>query len=334
MVGNRLATDLTDVTDDLSALDGEGFWAVVAPFDGVPVCARFASVRPAVPWPGQRWRGPRADQWTSSLDQAGFEAGVRAIRDAIGRGDVYQVNLTRRLSAPHVPGAGSSGDIAALGAALAVGNPAPYSAVVRVPGADLAVASASPEQFLRREGDRVWSSPIKGTAATADRLTPKDRAENVMIVDLVRNDLGRVGEFGSVRVPSLCRVEPHPGLVHLVSTVEGRLRPGVGWPELMEAAFPPGSVTGAPKLAAVEHLQRLEPVPRGVYCGAVGWVDADTGVGELNVAIRTFWLEGGRLHFGTGGGITWDSDPEAEWRESELKARNLLAVASGALVGT
>ena len=334
VVGDRLATDLIDLTRDLTALDGDGFWAVVIPFDGAPVCARFATVRPAVPWPGDRWRGPRPDQWTSSLDRATFEAGVRDIRAAIGRGDVYQVNLTRRLSAPHDLGAGTAGDIAALGAALAAGNPAPYAAVVRVPGADLAVASASPEQFLRREGDHVWSSPIKGTAATADRLTAKDRAENVMIVDLVRNDLGRVCVYGSVHVPSLCRVEPHPGLVHLVSTVEGRLRPDLGWPELIAVAFPPGSVTGAPKLAAVEHLRRLEPVARGVYCGAVGWVDADAGVGELNVAIRTFWMEEGRLHFGTGGGITWDSDPHAEWQETELKARRLLAVASGELVGS
>jgi para-aminobenzoate synthetase component 1 len=330
VVGDRLATDLVDVTDDLSALDGEGFWAVVVPFDGTPVCARFATVRPAVPWPGRPWRGPSIDQWTSSLDQGGFEAGVRDIRDAIGRGDVYQVNLTRRLSAPWPVG----GNIAALGAALAAGNPAPYAAVVRVPSAGVAVASASPEQFLRREGRRVWSSPIKGTASTADRLTPKDRAENVMIVDLVRNDLGRVCEFGSVRVPSLCRVESHPGLVHLVSTVEGRLRDGLGWPELLDATFPPGSVTGAPKLAAVDHLRRLEPAARGVYCGAVGWVDADAGVGELNVAIRTFWVEDGRLHFGTGGGITWDSDPRKEWEETELKARRLLAVASGELVGS
>jgi para-aminobenzoate synthetase component I len=203
VVGDRLATDLVDLTDDLSALDGSGFWAVVLPFDGPPVCARFATVRPAVPWPGDPWIGPRPEQWSTSLDQGDFEAGVRDIRAAIGRGDVYQVNLTRRLSAPHRPGPGTSGDIAALGAALAVGNPAPYSAVVRVPAADLAVASASPEQFLRREGDRVWSSPIKGTATTAPRLSEKDRAENVMIVDLVRNDLGRVCRFGSVRVPSL-----------------------------------------------------------------------------------------------------------------------------------
>ncbi len=327
VVGDRLATDLVDLTDDLAALDGTGFWAVVVPFDGPPVCARFASVRPAVPWPGARWQGPRADAWTTSLDREAFGAGVVAIREAIAAGDVYQVNLTRRVSAAH------DGDVAALGAALADLNPAPYAAVVRVPAAGLAVASASPEQFLRREGRRVWSSPIKGTAPSPDLLTAKDRAENVMIVDLVRNDLGRVCEYGSVTVPSLCRVEHHPGLVHLVSTVEGRLREGCGWPELLAATFPPGSVTGAPKLAAIDHLRRLEQGPRGVYCGAVGWVDADAGIGELNVAIRTFWFAEGRLCFGTGGGITWDSTPEGEWRETELKARRLLAVAGGELVG-
>ena len=125
-----------------------------------------------------------------------------------------------------------------------------------------------------------------------------------MIVDLVRNDLGRVCEWGSVRVPSLLAVEPHPGLFHLVSTVEGELRPGVGWAETLEATFPPGSVTGAPKLAAMASIRRLETAPRGLYCGAIGWVDADRREGELNVAIRTFWIEGGTLNFGTGGGIT------------------------------
>ena len=252
-----------------------------------------------------------------------------AIREAIAAGDVYQVNLTRRLSAPMPDHA----DVAALGAALAEGNPAPYAAVVRVPSAGCEVASASPERFLRRDGDVVSSGPIKGTAPTAAGLTAKDRAENVMIVDLVRNDLGRVCEFGSVDVPDLLAVEEHPGLVHLVSTVTGRLRPGCAWADAIDATFPPGSVTGAPKVAAVAHLRRLEPVPRGVYCGAVGWVDADAGCGDLNVAIRTFWVEDGQLCLGTGGGITWDSEPADEWAETELKARRLLQVASGSWDG-
>src|SRR5262245_44649796 len=321
VVGGRLLTGLQDVTSDLAALEGSGLWAVVLPFEGSPVLARFAESRPARPWPGAPWRGLAPDAWSTSLDRDGFCAGVRAIRDAIAAGDVYQVNLTRRLSAP-LP---RDADIAALGAALGQGNPAPYSAVVRLPSVGCHVASASPERFLRRDGDRVASSPIKGTAPDAASFLPKDRAENVMIVDLVRNDLGRGCEWGAV--------EHHPGLVHLVSTVTGRLRPGVTWGDIVDATFPPGSVTGAPKLAALDHIARLETAPRGVYCGAVGWVDADRGRGELNVAIRTFWVEDGRLHLGTGGGITWDSTPEGEWAETELKAHRLLAVAAGQLTG-
>ncbi len=334
VVGGRLCSDLVEVTSDLAALESSGFWAVVLPFEGDPVCARFATVRPARPWPGPPWIGPSPDAWTSSLDRAQFMASVTTIRERIAAGDVYQVNLTRRLSAPlPAPATGAShdarsNDIAALGAALAVGNPAPYSAVVRLPSHGIAVASASPERFVRRDGDVVRSSPIKGTAATADGFLVKDRAENVMIVDLVRNDIGRVCEWGSVTVPELLRVEPHPGLHHLVSTVEGRLRPGLGWADLVEATFPPGSVTGAPKLAALESIAELEPVPRGLYCGAIGWVDADRRCGDLNVAIRTFWIEDDLLHFGTGGGITYGSDPAGEWAETELKAQRLLAVAS------
>ncbi len=329
MVGGRLATGLVEVTSDLAALDSSGFWAVVLPFEGEPICARFASVRPARPWPGRPWCGPPAESWSSSMDEEAFKSGVRSIRASIAAGDVYQVNLTRRLSAPAPAGA----DVAALGAALAEGNPAPYSAVVRLPSIGCHVASASPERFLRRDGRVVSSAPIKGTASDPSGLTAKDRAENVMIVDLVRNDLGRVCEFGSVEVPALLSLEQHPGLVHLVSTVTGRLRPTMGWADAIDATFPPGSVTGAPKIAAVERIAALEELPRGVYCGAVGWVDADRQVGDLNVAIRTFWLEDDRLCFGTGGGITWDSDPDDEWAETELKARHLLRVASGSWHG-
>ena len=330
VVGGQLATELRDVTSDLTCLDSTGFWVVVVPFDGEPVCARFDKVRAAVPWPGRPWVGPPASAWTSSLTRSQFQTGVVAIREAIERGDVYQVNLCRVLSAL-LPSAGRRGevpDVAALGAALASGNPAPFSAVVRLPSHGVHVASASPERFLHRDGSLVESQPIKGTAVTPTGFLPKDRAENVMIVDLVRNDLGRVCEWGSVTVPGLCEVEQHPGLCHLVSTVQGRLRSDVGWAELIDATFPPGSVTGAPKIAACEMIAKLEPASRGPYCGAIGWVDADCREGDLNVGIRTFWIADGRLHLGTGGGITWDSTPEGEWAETELKARRLLSVVS------
>ena len=324
VVGGRLLTRLMDVTSDLAALDSSGQWAVVVTFEGDVTCARFDSVRPARPWPGPAWVGPPRSAWRTSLDRHAFCAGVNAIRDAIAAGDVYQVNLCRVLSATAPAGA----DVAALGAALAEGNPAPYSAVIRLPSHGVHVASASPERFLYRRGDVVESKPIKGTAATAKGFLAKDRAENVMIVDLVRNDIGRVCEFASVEVPGLCEVEAHPGLFHLVSTVRGRLRAGTGWADVIAATFPPGSVTGAPKLAALDVIAKLEPVPRGPYCGAIGWVDADANEGDLNVGIRTFWIDAGEIHLGTGGGITWDSTPEGEWEETELKARRLLSVVS------
>ena len=324
VVGGRRLTGLVELSGDTHVLDGRGLWVVVLPFEGGAVCARFARSEPASP-PGRPWSPDRrlpAPPWRSSLSRADYAKGVQAVREAVAAGDVYQVNLCRRLSCPLPDGF----DLAGLAAALDDANPAPHAALVHLPSAGVMVASASPERFLRRDGDLVESEPVKGTAVGASGLTAKDRAENVMIVDLVRNDLGRVCRFGSVEVPSLCRVESHPGLVHLVSTVRGRLRTEVGWTELLAAAFPPGSVTGAPKLAALDVISALEPVPRQVYCGAVGWVDADRGKGDLNVAIRTFWVDDGRLNLGTGAGITWGSDPELEWEETELKVRRLLTV--------
>jgi para-aminobenzoate synthetase component 1 len=331
VVGGCLLTGLRDVTDDLTVLDapGHGTWAVVLPFDAPPVCARFERSVPGASPPAASVAPVPAEAWTSSLDRDGFAKGVDVIREAVANGDVYQVNLCRRLSAPVPEGF----DVLGLGAALARWNPAPHAATVRLDAAGVAVASASPELFLRRRGAMVETRPIKGTAVTGGDFLAKDRAENVMIVDLMRNDLGRVCEFGTVEVPDLCREERHPGLSHLVSTVRGRLRAGVGWAELVDATFPPGSVTGAPKLAALDVIRRLEPVPRGVYCGAIGWVDTEAVTGELNVAIRTFWVEDGRLHLGTGGGITWDSTAAGEWEETELKARRLLAIAAGGGAG-
>ncbi|MEU7645704.1 chorismate-binding protein [Streptomyces huasconensis] len=328
--GGLVATGLRDVTSDPAALDSAGFWAVSADFEGGLVCARFDDVREeAVPAPVPgRWRGPAADAWTSSLDRAAYTEGVRRIRAYIAAGEVYQANLCRVLSAPVPPGA----DVDALTALLARGNPAPYAGTIRLPAHGVEIATASPELYLRRAGRVVESGPIKGTGRTEADLLEKDYAENVMIVDLVRNDLGRVCATGSVTVPDLCVVEKHPGLVHLVSTVHGELRPGAGWPELFEATFPPGSVTGAPKSSALRIIDELETAHRGPYCGGIGWVDADRGTGELAVGIRTFWIDRteGVLRFGTGAGITWGSDLEGEWRETELKAARLLAVASGA----
>ncbi|MFF9686653.1 chorismate-binding protein [Streptomyces sp. NPDC014623] len=331
--GGLVASGLRDVTSDPAALESSGFWAVSADFEGRTVCARFATVRPEevpLPVPGA-WRGPGPRDWVSSLGRTAYMAGVRRIREHIAAGEVYQANLCRVLSAP-LPG--PQADVDALTALLARGNPAPYAGTIRLPEHGVEIATASPELFLSREGRIVGSGPIKGTGRTEDDLLEKDHAENVMIVDLVRNDLGRVCAPGSVSVPDLCAVEKHPGLVHLVSTVRGRLADGAGWPELLTATFPPGSVTGAPKTSALRIIEALETAPRGPYCGAVGWVDADRGTAELAVGIRTFWIDrtgpAPLLRFGTGAGITWGSDPAREWAETELKASRLLAVASGA----
>jgi para-aminobenzoate synthetase component 1 len=331
--GGLVASDLRDVTHDPEALDSSGFWAVAADFEGRLTCARFGDVRTAAvpaPVPGG-WSGPRPGDWTSSLDRAAYTAGVRRIREHIAAGEVYQANLCRVLSAPLPDPAGA--DVDALTALLARGNPAPYAGTVRLPAHGVEIATASPELYLRRDGPAVESGPIKGTGRTAEDLLEKDHAENVMIVDLVRNDLGRVCVTGSVTVPALCSVEQHPGLVHLVSKVRGELPPGTGWPGLLAATFPPGSVTGTPKASALKIIEALETAPRGPYCGGIGWVDADRRTAALAVGIRTFWIDreaapGAVLRFGTGAGITWGSDPVREWEETELKASRLLAIAS------
>lgn len=318
---------ITHDIDDLTA----GFWAVVVTFEGDLTAVRLSSVtrsggagRPPANWTGVE------GEWTTSVGDAAYVEGVEEIRERIARGTVYQVNLCRVLST-------ELGDesIRALGDALAQGNPAPYAATIDIPEAGLEIASASPEAYLVRRGTTVTSSPIKGTAATAAEMLPKDFAENVMIVDLVRNDLQHVCRPGTVRVDHLCRVEQHPGLVHLVSDVSGELRDGVGWREVLDASFPPGSVSGTPKHTALQTISDLEPGPRGPYCGAIGWIDADRDEALLAVGIRTFWVEedveGQRmLRFGTGAGITWGSDPQGELHETELKAARLVSLARGA----
>jgi para-aminobenzoate synthetase component 1 len=322
--GDQVLLGPSDVTSDPTALESTGTWVVAQTFEGALTCVRMAERRPARGWydAAPPWTMPPRASWSSSLDRHAYEKGVAVIRERIAAGDVYQVNLCRLLTCDHP----APPDLLALGGALVRGNPAPYAATINLPAAGLQIASASPELFLARDGSTVTSGPIKGTATEPAGLSDKDRAENVMIVDLVRNDLAHVAATGTVEVPSLLRVEPHPGLVHLVSTVSAQLRAGCGWAELLTAASPPGSVSGAPKLSALRVIHELEPAPRGVYCGAVGWVDADRKVGRLAVGIRTFAWAAGRLQLGTGAGITWGSEPAAEWEETELKVRTLLGV--------
>jgi para-aminobenzoate synthetase component 1 len=267
---------------------------------------------------------------TSSLERPAYIEAVEAVRDAIARGDIYQANLTRRLEAPFV------GDPWPVYRRVRTGDPALFAAYLDLGrstgGAPRALVSASPEPFLRvgPDGD-VATDPIKGTrprgrspehdrALACELLTSdKDRAENIMIVDVLRNDLGRVCLPGSVRVPRLCRLERTAAVQHLVSTVTGRLAPGRDAFDLLAASFPGGSITGAPKLRAIEILEGLEPVRRGPYTGALGWLSPDGSMGT-SILIRTFVADGERLTLHVGGGITWRSDPAAEWDETVAKA--------------
>ena len=257
--------------------------------------------------------GRLAATWTP----AEHAAAVTAAREAIGRGDVYQVNLVQHLAAPF------RGSPRALEAALA---PLGAAWAHALHGEGWSIVSATPELFLQTRGDRARTMPIKGTrpAESSEPIaaSPKDRAEHVMIVDLERNDLGRVSRPGSVRVEEFLSERPMAGVRHMVSTVEGTLRPDVGLAELLRATFPGGSVTGAPKLAAIDHIARIEPVGRGAAMGALGVVHPNGDL-DLGLTIRTFAVAGGRLHLWVGGGIVWDSDPAGEVEESLVKARPL-----------
>jgi para-aminobenzoate synthetase component 1 len=261
-----------------------------------------------------------------SLDRSAFMRGVEAIREWIRRGDVYQVNLSRRLSFPGV----EPHHARELYARLSGSGEAPFAAYLE--SSSRTVLSNSPERFLRVAARRVETCPIKGTrprGSTPDedrRLaralsgSEKDAAEHLMIVDLERNDLGRICEIGSVRVEQLAGLRSFASVHHLVSSVQGRLRAGVGALELLAATFPGGSITGAPKVRAMQIIAELEPVGRDVYTGAIGYFDAAGGL-DLSVAIRTAVLREGELHLHVGGGIVADSDARAEWLETEAKSR-------------
>ena len=292
------------------------------------------SGRPRAPAPPAR--GYRCGDFLLAPPAAEHKAAVSRAVEYIRRGDIFQANICLRLEA------GFDGDpLDAFCQAVTVLQP-PYAAFMRVPGG--AVASLSPELFLRRKGRTVLSRPVKGTHRRSPRprqagrqraeleRSAKNRAENVMIVDLMRNDLSRVCAAGSVQVPRLLGVEPHPGVWHLVSDVRGTLGAGAGDGDLIRAAFPPGSVTGAPKVRAVEIIHELEATPREIYTGAVGYRSPVAGL-ELNVAIRTFEFHAGRVWLGSGGGIVADSVADGEYRECLLKAGPLISAIGGRLGG-
>lgn len=320
-MGGVLAHDLVQVSDDPACLADGGFWAISTTYEGEFRAAKFDLVS-TEPFPLVTSIEKVSGKWESSTSQKEYLQYVAKIREEIAKGGVYQVNACRRLSIK----SDSPLDLAFVN--ILAANPAPFASYLKF--GEFEIASASPELFLTRNGNEVKTSPIKGTKKSiTERFGSKDRAENVMIVDLMRNDLGQICIPGSIAVPDLLRDEEHPGLSHLVSDVTGQLRKGISWNEILEALLPAGSISGAPKSAAKRIISELESTPRNTYCGVMGWVHGDQAV--LSVAIRTFWREGGYIHFGTGAGITWSSDAQAEWDETSLKAERLISIVGGEL---
>jgi para-aminobenzoate synthetase component 1 len=256
-----------------------------------------------------------------------YLAAIRRIREYILDGEIYQVNLSQRFDIEY------TGSPVALYNSLRQQNPAPFGAMLGYD--DYWVLSSSPERFIKVSGDRIETRPIKGTAprgmnksedtALAEQLmnSSKDRAEHLMIVDLERNDLSRVSEPGTVKVPDLFRLESYATVHHLVSTVEGKLQPGINSMDCLRATFPGGSITGAPKIRAMEIIDELEPTRRGVYTGSIGYVGFDGSI-DLNIAIRTIVHRNGRAWFQGGGGIVWDSDEKSEYEETLQKIESLI----------
>jgi para-aminobenzoate synthetase component 1 len=284
------------------------------PFDDIPAVPHAPDIKP----------------WTSNFDRKSYEAAVQKVVDYIHAGDIFQANLSQCFEAEYAPDA-----IPArfdLYRRLAAQSPAPFGAYLNF--GDVAILSNSPERFLQVKNAKVLTQPIKGTrprgkmpvedAGLAQELlnSEKDRAENVMIVDLLRNDLSRVCKPHSVETPDICRLESFANVHHLVSTVTGELAEGKTALDLLSACFPGGSITGAPKIRAMEIIAELEGRARGAYCGAIGYVGFD-GTMDTNIAIRTLSIHKGRMAFNVGGGIVADSDPAAEYEETLTKAAKL-----------
>jgi para-aminobenzoate synthetase component I len=370
--GRRLERISTIARDDLALPDHVlGLYDVVGAFDhgtrratlfssGLPFEGRTARERARARlddfahWImddlGARTEPPRPGPGAvavSTFAPDDYRRAVEQVKDLIRRGDIFQANLSQRwtVELPGVRGAAPFASPAAfaraLDSALARRSPAPFGAFFDA--GDHAIASASPERFLELRGHTVTTRPIKGTRprgwcpAEDQQLreeliaSEKDRAENVMIVDVLRNDLGRVCEPGSVETAALCEPETFAQVHHLTSTVKGVLRPGLDALDLLHAAFPGGSITGAPKIRAMQILDELEPVRRHIYTGSLGYVDWRGDAG-WNIAIRTALVTPRAVHFAAGGGITSDSDPDAEYLETLHKAEGL-RVALAELLG-
>lgn len=325
VVAGRLLTKPIAIATSPAEITENGYWVVLAQFDGDFKAVQFANSEPMENLMPETFTP--ITNWRTSLSQQQYESGVIKIQTEIKAGWVYQVNLCRILSAqaPVRPNA------AALYQRIITSHATKYASFLDLLPGELDndgiwFVSASPELFLKRSGNRISSAPIKGTAIDAQHMLEKDYAENIMITDMVRNDLGHIAVTGSVKVEKLLDLEQIPGMVQLVSTISAELKPDISWPEIFASTFPPASVTGAPKSAALEVISKLEPAPRLGYCGAFGLVHGTEA--EFAVGIRSFEYQQGELRFGTGAGITFSSDPTGEWQETELKAARLLKLAS------
>jgi len=290
-----------------------------------PVDAILERLREWVATPEEKTAVPISlGKWEWNLSEDAFARAVERIKEYIARGDVYQVNLSRRARCAF------SGGGLEIYAALREGNPAPYSAYLST--GEFEFISTSPEQFLRKKGRELVTRPIKGTrprsgdpqkdllSEEALRASVKDRAELLMIVDLERNDLGRVAEFGSIAVEGLYRLEHYKSVIHQTAQVKARLAEGNDVYVALEALFPGGSITGAPKVRAMEIIEELEPTRRGAYCGSVGYIGFNQDA-EFNIAIRSLHLKDGQLDYQVGGGIVWDSEARSEYQETVDKGR-------------
>ncbi len=327
--GQKASSTFVRHTRDLAEIDESGTWIVIAYFNTPIIAFQFENWHSIAEEEPKGWSGNLV--WESLQTKADYIDVVNEAREWIAAGEIYQVNVCRQLRAP-LP---MQSDLFSVYRKLQNSLFAQNLFYLRLDselsnlfGVDeVEILSFSPEIFLQRTGTTLSTSPIKGTAKSGEAFLNKDISENIMIVDLMRNDLSRICLEDSIKVPALLVRQELPYASQLVSEVVGTLQPNASWGEIFAATFPPGSVTGAPKSSALKFIQRFEP-DRNIYCGAFGIVDADENQAILKVAIRTFWKQGDYLYYGSGAGITWGSDAEAEWEETELKAQTLLHVMS------
>jgi para-aminobenzoate synthetase component 1 len=330
-LGQKASANLVEVTTDLGNLEDSGTWIILAYFDTPVVAMRFADWSSTADYAAGGWSG--CGTWESLTPKNEYIHLVNKARSQIADGMMYQVNVCRQLRSELK----EDRDLFSVYRALQASAYKENLFYIRLnkdvskyfDSHEVEILSFSPEVFLSRRDEILTTKPIKGTAKKNEAFLQKDIAENIMIVDLMRNDLSKVCREDSISVPSLLTREELPYASQLVSEVRGQIQAGKTWQDIFDATFPPGSVSGAPKSSALKFISEFE-AQRNIYCGAFGIIDSMTNEALLKVAIRTFWKNGDYLYYGTGAGITWGSDAETEWEETELKAQTLLELVSRA----